>query len=265
MSLTAAVSAESLDGIVLVTVNGVLTAETAPLLRRTLMKCLVQGPTAVIVELGALRVDRRASLAVFPAALHTHDQPGTALMLCGASAELAAQMDGRILGDIPAFATYADAHAAVTDAWLGAPRRMAIRLAATPAAARNARVMITRACQSWYVEHLNEAATLVISELVSNAVQHARTDLHVTAALRGDYLRLSVRDHSPQTSLPSATDVATGNRLAPRGRGLRLVDFYSTAWGWHTGDGTKTVWATLRATPRRPLGPPPKNRRSAAE
>jgi anti-anti-sigma regulatory factor/anti-sigma regulatory factor (Ser/Thr protein kinase) len=251
MTLTATVSAESLDSIVLVTVNGVLTAETAPLLRRTLMKCLVQGPAAVIVELGALRVDRRSSLAVFPAALHAHDQPGTELILCGASAELAAQMDGRILGDIPSYTTYANARTAVTDTRL-APHRMTIRLAATPTAARSARVMITQACRSWQVEHLTEAATLVITELVANAVQHARTDLHVTAALRGEHLRLSVRDHSPQTTLPAAKDIATSNRLAPRGRGLRLVDFYSTAWGWHTGDGTKTVWATLQATPKRP-------------
>ena len=95
--------------------------------------------------------------------------------------------------------------------------------------------------------HLAGPATVVISELVSNAVEHAGTDLVVTVALRGRYLHLSVHDDSRQPPVPTAE--GKGGPLVPvRGRGLHLVAGYATAWGSAPVGGGKTVWATLRAT-----------------
>ena len=41
-------------------------------------------------------------------------------------------------------------------------------------------------------------AVLVASELVTNAVVHARTDLHLRLELRGDLFHVAVRDGSPR-------------------------------------------------------------------
>lgn len=78
-------------------------------------------------------------------------------------------------------------------------------------------------------------------------MQHAGTDILVRVARRGDYLHVSVRDGSPQP--PRIGRTTDDGSPAERGRGLHLVDVYSTAWGSNvTADG-KTVWATLRVTP----------------
>jgi anti-sigma regulatory factor (Ser/Thr protein kinase)/anti-anti-sigma regulatory factor len=250
VSLTATVTADPANGIILITLSGTLTLETAPLVRRTLTKCLVDAPGAVIVEVGALRVDNRSRMTVFPAAARAHAPPGTTLMLCGASAELSTHTGGRILGGVPSFPTYAQARAAVDDVNLRSPRSMSVRLAANPGAPRRARAMVSHACRSWNLDHLHGPAAVVVSELVSNAVEHAGTDVHVTARLLSDHLLLSVRDHSPHLRVLPRPETVDGPRLAQRGRGLQLVEVYTTAWGSHSATDSKTVWATLRATSR---------------
>jgi hypothetical protein len=88
----------------------------------------------------------------------------------------------------------------------------------------------------------------VVSELVTNAVVHARTDLLVTVARRARGLYLAVRDGQPERP-----------RLAPagigcpdvHGRGLFIVEHVASAWGTvPTHDGTgKVVWASVQPGP----------------
>jgi anti-sigma regulatory factor (Ser/Thr protein kinase)/anti-anti-sigma regulatory factor len=252
VSLTAAVTAEPGDDIILITLGGVLSLDTVPLVRRTLMKCLAEAPVAVIVEISAMSVDDRSRLTVFLAAAHTFARSGTALLVCGASAETTAQMGSGVLGDVPAFPAYSQARASVSNTSLRIPPRVSIRLAGTPHAPHGARAIVADTCRSWNLDHLTEPATLVVSELVSNAVQHAHTDVQVELVVRGDYLHISVRDDSPHTLVFTPTEPSEGAAPTERGRGLRLVEAYTTAWGSRTTTDTKTVWATLRATPATP-------------
>jgi anti-sigma regulatory factor (Ser/Thr protein kinase) len=91
---------------------------------------------------------------------------------------------------------------------------------------------------------LVETASLVVSELVTNAVLHARTAIGVVIELLDDGgVRLEVSDDStapPQRRLYSA-DSGTG-------RGLVLVDALTAGWGVDPRQGTdgKTVWAEFR-------------------
>jgi len=72
-------------------------------------------------------------------------------------------------------------------------------------------------------------------------------------SLRGDFLHLRVRDLS--TVVPKMRSAGLdANPLAP-GRGLPLVDLYSSGWGSVVGPHGKAVWATIRARPIRPLTP----------
>ncbi|HEX8629274.1 MAG TPA: ATP-binding protein [Catenuloplanes sp.] len=248
MDLTATVTPELPHGLILVTLRGTLTEQSAPTVRAVLRKCLAEYPDAVIVDVRDLRTDSRVRLAVFPAAVRAFGPP-PALLLHGAGPELLAMMRGRLLGDIPHYDTLGQARAAMAGAAAGATRRMTLRLPPTLSAAAQAREMVSDACRAWRTTDLSGPATQIISELVSNAVQHAGTDVHVGAALRGGFLHLSVRDYAQGG--PTAThpqDAADGVALPERGRGLHLVGVYATAWGSiPTGDG-KTVWATLRAT-----------------
>lgn len=77
---------------------------------------------------------------------------------------------------------------------------------------------------------------LLVSELASNAVRHARTSF-VVAVLNGTTTRVEVTDGSP---LPPR--VEEGPRQDGGGHGLVLVDRLAPAWGYYWSGEGKTVW-----------------------
>jgi anti-sigma regulatory factor (Ser/Thr protein kinase) len=105
--------------------------------------------------------------------------------------------------------------------------------------------MVALACRRWGVDRLSSKAELVVSELVTNAVTHAGSELEVIAALDGEDLNIYVRDRG--RSLPQLP--ASRLRPVPRrpgGLGLMLVEELASAWGTTFGAHGKTVWARLR-------------------
>jgi anti-sigma regulatory factor (Ser/Thr protein kinase) len=91
-----------------------------------------------------------------------------------------------------------------------------------------------------------ERSVLVASELVTNAVVHARTDLRLRLELRGDWLHIAVRDGSPRL-LHLVTPNSEADPEAEGGRGLWLVEQLARAWGANRRrDGGKVVWCTLK-------------------
>ena len=83
-----------------------------------------------------------------------------------------------------------------------------------------------------------EAAELAVSEVVTNAVLHAHTEVEVSAQVEDDQVRISVRDSSP--TLPSQRDY---DSHATTGRGLDLVAAVTREHGVQSlgGEG-KVVW-----------------------
>jgi anti-sigma regulatory factor (Ser/Thr protein kinase) len=79
---------------------------------------------------------------------------------------------------------------------------------------------------------------LLVSEIASNAVLHARTPFVVEVACLPDGgVRVSVSDDS--TDLPIARKVPLD---ATTGRGLLIVDSLADSWGVVESPGGKTVW-----------------------
>jgi anti-sigma regulatory factor (Ser/Thr protein kinase) len=105
-----------------------------------------------------------------------------------------------------------------------------------------ARVLVTQATSAWHVAHLAASAQLIASELVSNAVEHAGTDVEFRLVRHRHGLLIAVRDDDPRPPLPSA------DRPSERGQGLRIVALTAQAWGYLTGTADKIVWAALRDT-----------------
>lgn len=91
---------------------------------------------------------------------------------------------------------------------------------------------------------LSGEAELVVSELLTNALVHARGAAVLRADLRSSSLRLEVRDTSP------AAPVAHEPRGPLGGYGLHIVEALSTGWGWRPTPTGKTVWVELRRGPR---------------
>lgn len=91
-------------------------------------------------------------------------------------------------------------------------------------------------------DHDDEDALLVISELATNVVRHARTEYTVSIQEEGDGVELSVSDGS--SILPAVKDLSERNK----GYGLIVVDRISEEWGVEPTAKGKRVWARLNTS-----------------
>ena len=93
--------------------------------------------------------------------------------------------------------------------------------------------------------HVADDALLILSELVTNAVRHARPlapgGLRVSWQISPAAVGVSVTDGGAATA-PVATAVATS---APTGRGLHIVHQLASGWDVTSSAEGTTVWAVV--------------------
>ena len=93
---------------------------------------------------------------------------------------------------------------------------------------------------AWGLPHVVDDASLVVSELATNAVLHARSSFTVLLSWEAGILCISVFDGSaavPSVKHPTPTTIS--------GRGLRLVAAIARRWGTDRDGSGKLVWAEL--------------------
>jgi hypothetical protein len=123
-----------------------------------------------------------------------------------------------------------------------------LRLAPHPTAPRASREFVTRTLVDWRLTRHIPAACLVTSELVTNAMIHAGTDIDLTVSEHRRAIRIGIRDHSPDLPIEGSDDVS-----GDHGRGVAIVAGLSSAWGvLPHADGGKTVWAVIDASSAAP-------------
>lgn len=86
-----------------------------------------------------------------------------------------------------------------------------------------------------------DVARLLVSELVTNAVLHARTELTLTLDRSGSVVRVQVEDGNPRLPV-----LRTHGNDAATGRGLRVLDKMASSWGTHNIEGGKVVWFEIQ-------------------
>ena len=107
-----------------------------------------------------------------------------------------------------------------------------------PASVRAARCFVGSVLAEWGLRAAYDAAEMLVSEVVTNAVLHARTPFTVTVTRSADAVRVSVNDGSP--AVPQQRMYGPD---ATTGRGMRLVASLSLRWGVEPDDaGGKEVW-----------------------
>ncbi|MFK4067829.1 ATP-binding protein [Streptomyces sp. NPDC029674] len=120
-------------------------------------------------------------------------------------------------------------------------------LAPRPGSVAQARRLMRTQLDGWAVrdDDACDAAALVLSELVTNAVVHTASR-RIICELCADpeKLRIAVRDEGCGSGMPRPAHRGADEE---HGRGLLLVDAVSSAWGVHdAGPGFGlTVWAEL--------------------
>ncbi|MQY05223.1 ATP-binding protein [Actinomadura macrotermitis] len=96
-------------------------------------------------------------------------------------------------------------------------------------------------------ESIVDDASVIVSELLSNALRHARPlpsgQVRLTWLRRGDLLELAVSDGGASTEPRRGP----GTLSSLGGRGLGIVETLSQSWGVRHEDGSTTVWAVLDA------------------
>ncbi len=111
-----------------------------------------------------------------------------------------------------------------------------------PAEARSAaraRALISQRLADLPAESL-EVVLLLTSELITNAVRHARGPVGLHLAWSDRDVRVEVEDQSPERPV-----VRPINRDSLNGRGLLLVDGLANGWGVKATDTGKRVWFSL--------------------
>ncbi len=110
--------------------------------------------------------------------------------------------------------------------------------AAAPSAARS---FVRSVLGEWRCDHLVESALLIASELVTNAVVHARSRSVLGLRLLEGRVRIQVADHGAGMPTPRVPD-----EDGPGGRGLPIIEAISSSWGIDATPDGKVVWAELR-------------------
>lgn len=242
------VIADASSAVVELKVHGRWSRELGSQVTAGLRLCLAGPSEALIIDLHDVGDLHGVSLPYWVAAQRTaRSGPAPAhLALCAPSTTM---LDYRLRNHewdpTLLFATMAEARIAIVGRLLR-EHWWQTRLAPQAASVRAARELVARACQTWQLPGLRPAATLIMSELASNAVEHAGTEFVITVFRRGRDLHLAVRDGDMRYPRPDGSARDGGQpSLAERGRGLGLVHAASAGWGAMPTLGGKVVWATV--------------------
>jgi hypothetical protein len=93
----------------------------------------------------------------------------------------------------------------------------------------------------WASDDLGSALSLLVSELVANAVAHGLPQVHLDVRMEGrSLIRVEVSDGS--RSLP---ELRAPSLDSSSGRGLQLVDAMASTWGAQLQPHGKVVWFEL--------------------
>ncbi len=107
-----------------------------------------------------------------------------------------------------------------------------------PAARRFVRATLL----AWGLPAAAETAEILVSEVCTNVVLHARTDMTVEVSRLGDVVRICVRDGAPTSPRQRRHSVDSTT-----GRGMHLIEVLSQDWGVDRlgGKGGKVVWVEV--------------------
>ena len=132
----------------------------------------------------------------------------------------------------------------MADEW---PLRSYLEFGALPGAVPCARLHARQVLWEWGLTAFSENAELLISELMTNAIQAslpAEDIMPVRLLLSSDRSRLLIQVQDTNRHAPTPTGAHDDDES---GRGLHIVDAISTKWGWDTEEDKsgKIVWALI--------------------
>ncbi|WP_326815457.1 SpoIIE family protein phosphatase [Streptomyces sp. NBC_01763] len=105
-----------------------------------------------------------------------------------------------------------------------------------------ARSFVEQRLRSWGLAEMSDDLELMVSEIVTNAIIHAGSDVDVRLRAYTDRVRLEVRDSDSNPPVPSPLSLSEeGNAEAEHGRGLLIVEALAGLWNSSPNGRGKTV------------------------
>ena len=236
------VTARPVDTSVLLTVCGLLDNRTYRGLRDRIVKAALDGPQAVLVDVGRLEVPAASAWAVFTSArwlVNTWPDVPIALVCDSVATRSAIRRNGitRYVPVFPSAGTALDALAA-DDPQRRRRRRARAHLPAQPASLPRARALTAQWLSDWSREDFVPAAKVVVTALVENALMHSRGAFDLRLETDGTTVTVAVSDGSPAPGV-LREDSGTGPT------GLRIVAALCRTWGNAPTPSGKTVWVVI--------------------
>lgn len=231
------------DGVVVLTASQRISGDDARVLGRAASAALSHCPRGVVLDLTEAGPVDGLLAGELMAAAGDGGWPRPRLRVSGVEEAL-----GDALRGIPVHPGLSDALLHVDDR----PDRLHQRVALTygPEGPGQARAAVLDVAARLGLAPLADDLALVVSELVTNAVLHARPPLELEIDVEAGGVTLVVRDGAPDPPRPRGA-----GPNAEGGRGLHLVDELSHATGVAPDPPGKRVWAALGHRTPRPLTP----------
>jgi hypothetical protein len=225
-----------------VRVVGQLDASSAATLRATVLKCLADEPPAIVLDLKDLSCHDNAPLTTLTAlARAAAAWPGIPFVAHSVAPDVVGRL--RAMAVTWSVTVVPDAVAAATHlSRTRSPASVRVDLTSSGDLAQ-VRETARQVCQRAGRSAIADTVEVVVTELATNALCHGTGIRTVIISASPYHVHVAVRDGS--VDVPRVRDASEDEH----GRGLRIVEALSTAWGsTPTRDG-KVVWATVR--PRR--------------
>lgn len=210
-----------------------------------LVDTLADGPRVVVCDLTGMAAATSPRHIFEPVAAYLSHWPGTIVVAVLPDPAARPGLSPLATNDRLLLCTDPEAGVAEAHSLARVADRRNLQLMPLPTAPREARTFATRALLDWQTPRLIRTTILVVSEIVTESLLHARTVIDLALSHTDTCVRVAVRDRG-------------GGRPQPRdnpwedetvsGRGMLLVDRLTSCWGvFPARRGGKTVWALLDA------------------
>jgi Histidine kinase-like ATPase domain len=216
-------------------------------LSQELFWALAEEPRLVVCDLTAMPVSAPDGIDLFaPILRYLADWPGVGVVVVtGPDTDVRAGLKSLPLPPTLVVSESRDAGLDELRPQLPSLGRVGTHLTARLSAPRTARRFTVQSLLAWKLMTLVAPASLVVSELVTNAVVHAASTVELALSRADGRLQMTVRDHG--VGHPHARFEAPEEHFLG-GRGLLLVQATTRGWGVFPARAEgKTVWAVFDA------------------
>ena len=226
------------DGVHRMAVHGSLSVADADVVVGEVQAALALEPRGVVIDLTeATEVPEDAMSELRLLSKQPSGWPRAAITFCSGQPAVVAGLTG-----LSVHADSADAVRHIDDRSDAPRQRVCLQHTLdSPAAARAAVATFT---EGLGLQEIVDDLTLVVSEMVTNAVRYADPPVAIEMQADPDAVLVAVEDGSPERPQARA-----GGVDAEGGRGLLLIDLLAAEHGVRPGPPGKTVWALLQRRP----------------